>query len=341
MIFRIGVVNSSTFGKYMPEALSMLSKYGEVHILSVPSNSDSNVLMERLHDFDAIVASTTPRYLQEFMENVARLKIISRHGIGVDNIDIKAATETGIMVTAVPRELEKEAVAEHTIALILAAVRRIVPAHIVTSKGGWKERGRVVGFELKGKKVLVVGFGNIGSRVSDILAKGFGAKVLVFDPYVDKSLVETRGFEYVKDFLEGLSEAHVVTFHVPLTEETRGLMNENALRKVKSGVVIVNTSRGEVIDTHALVDALERGIVGAAGLDVFENEPLQIGDSLMKFENVVLTPHIGAYTLEGLRAMDASVVNDIISVINGKIPEGLINKEVVLSKKLRTKLILT
>ncbi|MEM2841900.1 MAG: NAD(P)-dependent oxidoreductase [Thermoproteota archaeon] len=338
MFFRVCVVNSNTFGKYVPEVLSVLSSYGEVHMLSVAPNSNYETLIEQLHDFDAIIASTTPRYSREFMECAMRLKIISRHGIGVDNIDIEAATENGILVTAVPRELEREAVAEHAVALLLAAVRRIVAAHVKTVEGGWKERGRFIGFELTGKNVLVVGFGNIGSRVSEILTGGFGARVSIFDPYVSKSSVEAKGFKYVTNFLEGLSDAHVITFHVPLTEETRHLMDEDAFKKVKSGVIIINTSRGEVIDTRALVEALERGVVGAAGLDVFEDEPLQPGSPLTRFENVVLTPHISAYTLEGLRAMDMSVTDDVISVFKGKTPKGLVNKEVILSKMLRVKL---
>jgi len=338
MTFRIGVVNSSTFGKYVPEVLSRLSSYGEVHTLTVPTDSDEETLIEQLHDFDAIVASTTPRYSENFMEKATNLKIISRHGIGIDNIDIDAATKNGIMVTAVPRELEREAVAEHTVALLLTTVRRIVSAHTSTILGKWKERGRFVGFELMGKRALVVGFGNIGSRVSEILRDGFGVDVLIFDPYIDKSVVEARGFIYISSLYEGLEKADVVTFHVPLTKETRHLMNEDAFKKAKRGIVIVNTSRGEAIDTQALIRALEQGTVGAAGLDVFEDEPLKAEHPLTKFENVILTPHIGAYTLEGLRVMDVSVADDIISAINGSVPKGLVNKEVILSEKLRIRL---
>jgi len=318
--------------------VELLQTIGDVERIFVQPEVGSSELAARLGGFDAIVASTSPRYDEQFFGLNASVKVLARHGIGVDNIDIKAATEHGVVITVVPRHVEREAVAEHTIALMLSSLRRITGAHTAVKEGRWHERSSFVGFELRGKNVLVCGLGNVGSRVADILKNGFQAEVLVYDPYIDRNTTEQGGFRYVPKLEDGLKAADIITLHVPLTAETRHLIDHKALAIVKRGVIIVNTSRGEIVDAHALVKALDDGIAGAVAMDVVEGGSIGADDPLLKFENVIITPHIAAYTSEGLKGMDLTVAKDVISVLNHERPLGLLNEEVLASPNLRTRI---
>ncbi|MCD6535653.1 MAG: hydroxyacid dehydrogenase [Thaumarchaeota archaeon] len=335
---RLIIVNSKSFGKFT-NAVQELEKICDVSRIDVPKNIAGAELAEKLRGIHFVIATSHPNYDRDFFEKNSDVAAILVHGIGVDNVDIKAATDNGVVVTKVPGIAEREAVAELTIGLMISALRNIVQASNKVREGKWGERAKYVGMEIAGKVVGVIGAGNIGSRVIEILVKGFNARVLVYDPYISEEKVKSMGGELVSlDDL--LRQSDIITIHCPLTKETYHLLNDEAFKKVKKGVVIVNAARGQLIDTQALIKALEGGVVAAAALDVVEGEPIDEDHPLLRYENVVITPHLGAYTLEALRGMDNALVNAVKDLLSGGIPEGIVNKEVFERSNLRIKQLL-
>lgn len=327
-MYKVAVVNSRSFGVHAPDLVDRLKKYAKVEWITVDKRLRGKELADKLRGFNFIIASVTPNYDREFFENNEDVILIARHGIGVDNVDIEAATENGVLVTRVPGEKERDSVAELAVSLALAAVRKVCFSAKLVREGLWKERGRILGFTIKGKTIGIIGLGNIGSRVSEIFSKGFGATVLAFDPYVSKEKAAEYGAKIV-DLKTLLQESHIISLHAPLTNETYHMIGRKELELMRDGVVIVNTARGGLIDTNALMEYLERGKIGAVALDVIEDEPIDGKHPILKYENVIVTPHIGANTSEGLRGMDEANVEAIISVIERRVPPGLVNVEVV------------
>ena len=325
---KIAVVNSSSFGRIFPEHLEKLKEFGTVERFDLPPDSKGKRLAEVLKGFQVIIASVTPFYDREFFENQDDVVLITRHGIGYNNIDVDAATDKGVLITRVPGEVEREAMAEHTITLMLTVMRRIVPAFSDVKGSKWRDRARHVGFELRGKTVGVIGIGNIGSRVAEILKTGFSVNVLAYDPKLSEDDIRRRGAVPVP-LEELLRKSDVITLHAPLTDETHHMIGEREFELMKEGVVIVNTARGELIDTNALMRALEKGKVFGVGMDVVEDEPIDGDHPLLKFENVVVVPHIGAYTFECLKGMGDKVVSDVEKIATGEIPGEVINPEVL------------
>ncbi|RLE59548.1 MAG: hydroxyacid dehydrogenase [Thermoprotei archaeon] len=336
-MYRVAVVNSKSFGRHAPDLVEELERYAKVEWMDVDKNLRGKELAEKLAGFQFIIASVTPLYDREFFEENKDILLIARHGIGVDNVDLKAATEHGVIVTRVPGFIERDAVAELAVALALSAIRRVCYSAKLVKENKWKERGKIVGFNIRGKTVGIIGLGNIGSRVAEIFRYGFNANVIAFDPYISEEQARKHGAQLV-DFDTLIEKSDIISLHTPLTKETYHMLSDKEFEKMKNGVVIVNAARGELIDTEALIRALESGKVAAAGLDVIENEPIKGDHPILKFDNVVLTPHIGANTLEGLRGMDEANVRAIISVIEGKAPiEYTVNRE-VFEKGTRAKL---
>ncbi len=336
-MYRTAVVNSKSFGRHAPDIVEKLKRYSDVVWLELDKSLKGRELAEKLKGYHFIIASVTPLYDREFFEHDKDVLLIARHGIGVDNVDLKAATDHGVIVTRVPGFIERDAVAELAVALALNAIRKVCYSASLVKKNRWKERGNIIGFNIRGKKVGVIGLGNIGSRVAEIYRYGFNAEVLAYDPYIDEEYAASHGARLV-DLETLLKESDIITLHTPLTKETYHMLSHREFETMKDGVVIVNAARGELIDTDALIEALKTGKVSAAGLDVIENEPITGDHPILNFDNVVLTPHIGANTIEGIRGMDESNVNAIVSVIEGKPPlEYTVNRE-VFEKGTRAKL---
>ncbi|HEX9864020.1 MAG TPA: hydroxyacid dehydrogenase [Acidimicrobiia bacterium] len=228
------------------------------------------------------------------LEAAPELKVVGRAGVGVDNIDVAAASERGVAVVNAPGGNTVSA-AELTMALLLSVARRVSEADRSMREGRW-DRANLQGVELRGRTLGVVGAGRIGSTVAD-RCRAFGMRVIVHDPYLSADrLAELRSVVVEMDQL--LAEADVITLHVPLTDETRGLIGESALLKMKKGAFLVNLSRGGVVDEAALARALIEGRIAGAGLDVYETEPLPPESPLLSAPNLVLTPHLGASTKE-------------------------------------------
>ena len=277
---------------------------------------------------DAILSLLTEKIDGDLMDLVGpQLKIVSNYAVGFDNINIDDATKRGIVVTNTPCDEVNEAVAEHTWALILSLARRIVEADESIRRGsysGW-DPGTFLGTSLKGKTLGIVGLGRIGSMVAK-RAKGYEMNLLYFKRERDEKSETELGIKY--ETLDNLlSQSDFVTLHVPLTDETRGMINKESLSKMKKGSYLINTARGEIIKEDDLVEALREGNLKGAALDVFENEP-KVHPELIGMENVILTPHIGSATYEVRNKMCELAFNAIIEVLEGKKPQNIVNENV-------------
>ncbi|HID87439.1 MAG TPA: hydroxyacid dehydrogenase [Anaerolineae bacterium] len=275
---------------------------------------------------DAAVISSRPTADGAFMDRAGpRLKAIARPGIGVDNVNIPAATQRGILVVNTP-DAPTESTAEHAVALLLALSKRVV-AGDMSLRGAGIPRSQLLGTEARGRVLGVVGFGRVGRRVAEICARGLKMRVIAHDPYVDPALATALGVEMAEDLDELLAQADFVTLHPALTPETRGLIGERELRRMKPGAYLINTSRGPVVDEAALVRGLEEGHLAGAALDVFDPEPPTPDNPLLRMANVVVTPHIGSYTDLGVRAMSEGVVDQLLQIFRGERPPFLVNPE--------------
>ncbi len=285
-------------------------------------------LIEKAKGSDAILSLLTDKIDGEVMDAIGpQLKVISNYAVGFDNINIKDATDRGIVVCNTPCDEVDEAVAEHTWALISALSRRVVEADEATKRGAYKgwEPDIFLGSSLIGKTLGIIGLGGIGQMVAR-RAEGYKMKVIYNKHTRDTECEEKLGVKYCTlDTL--LSESDVVTLHVPLTEETRHLMNKSAFEKMKRGSFLINTARGAVVDEHDLVDTLRSGQLAGAALDVFDNEP-NIDPELVGMENVILTPHIASATHEAREAMATLAVNGILKTLGNELPENIVNKDV-------------
>ena len=261
--------------------------------VSVQPGLAPEALAEIIGDFEGLVVRSATRVTAELVDRAARLKVVGRAGTGVDNVDMNAATKRGIVVMNTPHGNSVTA-AEHTIAMMCALARRIPQADRSTRKGGW-ERGRFMGVELRDKTLGVVGCGTIGAIVAT-LAQGLRMRVVAFDPYLAPDRAASLGVT-LATMDELLGEADVITLHVPLTDETRGIIDAEALAKTKPGVRIVNCARGGLVVEADLKSAIESGHVAGAALDVFEEEPAR-DNALFAFDEVIATPHLGASTVE-------------------------------------------
>jgi glyoxylate reductase len=262
-----------------------------------------------------------------------QLKVISNYAVGFNNIDVEAATKRGVMVTNTPGVLTAS-VSEHAIALLLATARRVAESDRFTRAGQYKGWAPLLllGSELEGKTLGIVGLGRIGSRVAEIAVRGFGMKVLYCDPKKNRQFEKKLKAKFCKNLPTLLREADFVSLHVPLLPSTRHLIKAKELRLMKKTAYLVNTSRGPVVDEKALVKALKERWIAGAALDVFEREP-KLAPGLARLDNVVLTPHTASATLETRGAMARLAAEGLLEALSGKTPKNLVNKEVLRTKK--------
>jgi D-3-phosphoglycerate dehydrogenase len=277
----------------------------------------------------AVILRTGIKMTAELMDKATHLLTISRTGAGVDNIDIKAATERGILVTS-SLGINTSSVAEHCIALILCLFKQFFLLDRELRKGNFNIRYENYPRDLEGKTIGIIGFGRIGSQVADKCNRLFGMKVVAYDPYLDEKTREhsTQWVEFVG--LEKIFErSDVISVHIPLNDTTRGLINRELYRLMKPDAYIVNASRGGVVNEKDLVAALNQGLCAGAGLDVFEEEPVDRSNPLLHMENVILTPHTAALTAECVVKMAVSAANRVADVIRGVKPSNIANPELL------------
>lgn len=321
---KIAIVNSSSFGKYFPEHLNRLSALGHVQRFTFPVDIDGKALAEALAGFDIIVASVKPDFHREFFAHKDRTRLITRHGIGYDNVDIDGASQCACIVSRVAGWVEREAVAETTVTLLLDILRRTADASARVREGRWADRADFVGWEIKGKTVGIIGIGNIGSRVCEILKFGFGAQVMACDPNLYPDVIRNLGAEPVE--LEHLlRESDIISLNASLNPSSRYMLSPREFGMMPDGVFIVNTARGELMDQDALIAALESGKIAGIGMDVVEHEPIGADHPLLKYPNVMIVPHIAAYTRESLGLMGEKVVSDVERVARGEMPDEVVN----------------
>jgi D-3-phosphoglycerate dehydrogenase / 2-oxoglutarate reductase len=282
---------------------------------------DDGQLPERIGDFEGIVIRSATKLTGELIERAGRLRVIGRAGIGVDNVDVDAATKRGIVVANAP-QANVIAAAEQTMALMLALARRVPQAHASLTAGRW-ERSRFAGVELYEKTLGILGLGRIGQLVA-ARARGFGMRVLAFDPYVAADRYRELGVERAEDPTEVYSQADFITLHLPPTRETRGLIDRDALSRMRDGVLLVNCARGELIVDEDLEAALDSGKVGGAALDVFSREPIT-DHPLFVYENVVVTPHLGASTAEAQDRAGVQTAEQVVAALTGGVVTTAVN----------------
>ena len=277
-------------------------------------------LAEKIGDYDGIVIRSATKLGADLIERAAKLRVIGRAGVGVDNVDVDAATRRGIVVANAP-ESTVVAAAEHTVGLLVALSRNIAQAHAELKQGRW-ERSAYAGVELAGKTLGVLGFGRIGQQVAR-RGRGLGMRVVAFDPFVANERFRELGVERAAAADDVLGEADFLTLHLPLTDETRGFVDADALARMRDGVRIVNAARGELVDEEALLDALRAGKVAGAALDVFSSEPYS--GPLLELENVVVTPHLAASTEEAQDRAGMIVAEQVTAALEGGLVTNAVN----------------
>ncbi|HET9029811.1 MAG TPA: phosphoglycerate dehydrogenase [Candidatus Aquilonibacter sp.] len=291
-----------------------------VSVVGLPPNA----LHDALQSARGLIVRSETRVDSRLLEFAPQLEVVARAGVGVDAIDVDAATAAGIVVVNTP-SANTLAATEHTFALLLAAMRNVPQAHASVHAGTW-DRKPYVGYELYGKTLGIVGLGRIGSNVA-ARAAAFGMTILAFDPYIPASRAAALGVELV-DFETLLARADIVTLHVPLTSQTRGMIDAHALSFMRDDAVLVNCARGGVVDADALLDALDCGRLRAVAIDVFPQEPPPPESAslrLMRHERVVATPHLGGSTYEALERIALELAHDVVHVLGGRPAHGAVN----------------
>lgn len=320
MNYRIAIVNSSSFGKIFKEHLERLKKIGQVDFFDFASEIDGVSLAEALHGYNVIISSVTPFFRKDFFENKDELLLISRHGIGYNNVDLDAARDHGTIVTIVPALVERDAVAENNLTNLLAVMRQTVSSNERVHLEKWQDRAQFVGHGLSGKTVGIIGVGNIGSRIAEIVNYGFLCEVLCFDP--NKSHLEIAQYGGTKvDLKTLLKKSDVICLAASLNDDSYHMLSFSEFEQMKSDVYLSNAARGALVDEEAMVSALKSGKVAGYATDVLEVEPPEKNHPFLQFSNVIVTPHTSAYTMECLHGMGERCVDDVEAVVVGRLPE--------------------
>ena len=259
---------------------------------------------------------------RKVLENLPKCKVVSRYGVGVDSVDLRAATDLGIVVANVPDYCMDE-VANQAIAMLLTLIRKTAFFDQKVKSGQWDFHPGIPIYRTKGKTLGLIGCGKIGLEVAKRIS-AFGVRVIVFDPYLEKTPegVELRDLDIV------LRESDFISIHCPLNDATRHLIGDKAFKKMEKRPLLINTSRGPIVDERALIQALEEGLLSGAGFDVLEKEPPDSQSPLLKMENVVLSPHVGFYSVESISELKRRTAKNVSDVLRGKWPGSVVNRDV-------------
>jgi D-3-phosphoglycerate dehydrogenase / 2-oxoglutarate reductase len=282
---------------------------------------DDAELAERIGEYDGILIRSATKLTAELIERADRLRVIGRAGVGVDNVDVPAATQRGIVVANAP-ESNVVTAAEHTMAMLLAMARNIPRAHQTLTEGKW-ERSKLSGVELYEKTIGILGFGRIGQLVAQ-RARGFGMRVVAFDPFVSADRYRELGAEKAERPEDIYAQADFITIHLPKTPETEGFLNDEAFAQMRDGVRVLNVARGGLIDEAALERALDSGKVAGAALDVFPSEPMT-ENPLFGRDDVVVTPHLGASTAEATDRAGYQSAEQVVAALDGGVVSTAVN----------------
>ena len=318
--YKIAIVNSSSFGKIFPEHMERLKKVGEVKHFTVDSEISGGDLARILHGYQMIIASVTPFFTQEFFENKDELLLISRHGIGYNNIDLEAAAKHQTIVSIIPALIERNAVAENNVTNLMAILRRTAEANQSVRADNWEDRAQFVGRTLFNKTVGVIGVGNTGSGVVEIVRNGFRCEVLAYDPFKSELHIQSYGAKKVG--LDKLLESSdIICICANLTKDNYHMISDKEIEKMKDSVYLSNSARGALVNEDAIVSGLKSGKIAGFATDVLEEEPGRKDHPYLSLDNVIMTPHTSAYTMECLEEMGEKCVRDVEDVAKGKLPE--------------------
>ena len=316
------LVTPTTFGKKDPMLKATLKAVaGEVIYNPFARPLKAADLYPLIKDVDGYIAGVD-EVDASVIQAAKRLKMIARYGVGIDRVDIAAATERGIVVTNSPGA-NSVAVAELTIGLMLALARNICAANEAIRRGEWPA---LDGVGLKGKTIGIIGFGAVGKEVA-LRLKGFSCRLLAFDPYIQLDIAEKFHVKMVS-LEDVLSQADFVTLHVPVLPSTAGMVNHRFLGAMKPGAFLINTARGELIDEEVLIAALKKGHLRGTALDCFSEEPPDKDNPLLSFPQVIVTPHTGAHTDEAISRMGWISMENCLAVLRGERPPNVVNPEV-------------
>jgi D-3-phosphoglycerate dehydrogenase len=317
---KIVAVTDSVFPNLDP-ASAVLAKIGaEIRVAKEPK---PDAILEAARDADAVL-TTYAKITAEMIPKMSKCRIIGRFGIGVDNVDILAATKAGIVVTRVPDYCLDE-VSDHTMALLLSLVRKIPSSSARTQSGRWEMRAVIPIRRLRGTVLGLVAFGNIPQLVAP-KAQAFGMRVVTYDPYVSKAVTEKAGVEQV-EFEELVKISDYISIHTPLMPATHHLFNADVFRRMKPSAYLINTARGPIIDEAALAEALDKKEIAGAALDVMEQEPPPSGSPLFGRDNVIVTPHTSYYSEESLVDLQTKAAEEVVRVLSGQTPRNPVNPE--------------
>lgn len=314
------IVILSKFAHELSYEQEKLSKIKGVELLISPEKEESKVL-EVVSDAEVILFTDVPMN-ESFLKKLTKCKLIIRYGIGYDNIDTKAAKELGITVCNAPNYGVTD-VAEHAIALMLSAAKRLTYMNDCVREKMWSTGDMGTSVRLSGKTIGFLGFGKIAKCVCE-RTNAFKMKPLVYDPYVGEDILKEYGATGV-DFDTLLAESDVITLHLPLTEKTKHIISKEEFKKMKKSAFLINTSRGGLVCEKDLIEALEKGEIRGAGLDVFEQEGPTLDERLFTMKNVALTPHVAWNTNDAMESLHIEVTENVLRYLDGKMPESIVN----------------
>ena len=300
---------------------------GKVRVMVSPDSSEASV-GQRLKEAEGLIVRTATRITADMIRGAGRLKVISRTGGGLNNVDVDAATAQGVVVCGVKGPQDRF-VAEHAVSMMGALAKAFYRLDPKTRRGEFKSRFEYLPAGLEGKCVGLIGLGRIGRIVAGICIDGFKMTVRAFDPYLDPRSLGRTDIIIEKKLESVVAAADFLSLHIPLTAETRGLMNRERFALMKSTAFVINTSRGEVIEESAMTAALQNGRIAGAGLDVYEKEPPEIDNPLFRLENVIVTPHSAGLTKDTVARLAAGAALNILNVFEGRRPSYSPNWELL------------
>lgn len=308
-----------------PKGMAMLEEAVE-RVVVAPDYSIETIASLLDGETDGVIVRYNV-FNRELMEKAPNLKVISRHGIGTELIDLAAATERGVMVVNTP-SAATISVAEHVVMMVLMLSKRINAAQNLMRSGRYGDKDKYNPDDVEGKTIGFIGLGRIGSSAAERCV-GLDMRAIAYDPYIPAEVAAGCGVELRDSIEEVLSESDFVSLHTPLTPTTRHMIGKDRLAMMKPTAYLINCSRGDVVDEAALIEALRGGVIAGAGLDVFEQEPPASDNPLLTMENVVLTPHSSSLTLNGKIKMATTAVEQLLKVLRGEQPDFLVNRDIL------------
>lgn len=321
---KIAVINITSFGREFPQHITELeSKVGPVEKMAISADINGIELAKKLEGFTYVLLGNYPKFDEEFFQHNTSVKLIARHGIGFNNVNVECANQHGVMVTRINNEVENDAVAEQAVALLISTAKKVLKANEKTRNGEWNlNRQEIMGFQIREKTVGIIGCGSIGKRFAEIMHFGFKCKILIYDPYLQK---EDITFAYEDCSLENvLKKSDFISIHCFLNEETYHLISKKELEMMKKEAILINTARGAIINDEDMYDALINQTIFAYGADVATVEPMDKKHPLLSLENALITPHSAIYNYTCMFNMNRKVMKDVYAVEVGKEPSMLI-----------------